>query len=109
MHFAHALEAEHEPGVWVVEIDPSEADRIREQVWSLEPVCQGRYFSAVDLGRFQPHTRNEGTCMRLMRFLVAARKSSRQLPPPLACKTCGEILRQRQLEDSKRRRGESSL
>jgi len=26
------VEAEHEPGVWVVEIDPSEADRIREQV-----------------------------------------------------------------------------
>eukprot|EP00913_Durusdinium_trenchii_P010447 g9794.t1 len=26
------VEAEHEPGVWVVEVDPSEADRIREQV-----------------------------------------------------------------------------
>ncbi|CAK9050375.1 Omega-amidase NIT2 (Nitrilase homolog 2) [Durusdinium trenchii] len=25
------VEAEHEPGVWVVEVDPSEADRIREQ------------------------------------------------------------------------------
>jgi len=26
------VEAEHEPGVWVVEVDPAEADRIREQV-----------------------------------------------------------------------------
>lgn len=27
-----ALEAEHEAGVWVVDVDPSEADRIRQQV-----------------------------------------------------------------------------
>jgi len=26
------VEAEHEPGVWVAEVDPSQADRIREQV-----------------------------------------------------------------------------
>ena len=32
-------EAEHEVGVWVVEIDPSEVDRIREQVRDVGERC----------------------------------------------------------------------
>ena len=87
--------------MWVVEIDPSEADHSRAGEWVRDSELHTPNSGppSLPVSRFQPRTRNEATFMRLMRFSAAC-------PYLLSARRSAQL---RQLEDTKRRRGESSL